>query len=251
MDLQIKVPTDLSEITLKDYQTFVAIQKDSNDEEFVAQKMIEIFCGIKLSEVAKIKLKSLNEMVVHFTHLFTQKPKFQSSFKIGELEFGFIPDLEEITFGEYVDLENHMQNWDDYHKAMSVLYRPIKAKRKDKYDIIDYEPNKDFQDLMKFAPLDVCIASSVFFWTLESELLQGTLNYLENQMEMEKSTTLAKELNLLNGGDGIKAYMHSLRATLQSLTTSPHLDLLNALPILHSRKTKQKLKTEKFKEETK
>jgi hypothetical protein len=31
---------------------------NSTDEEFVAQKMVEIFCGIRLVEVAKIKLTS-------------------------------------------------------------------------------------------------------------------------------------------------------------------------------------------------
>jgi hypothetical protein len=61
------------------------VQKGSNDEEFIAQKMIEIFCGIRLSDVANIKLTSLNEMVAHFTNLFSQKPEFTQTFKIGDI----------------------------------------------------------------------------------------------------------------------------------------------------------------------
>ena len=167
MKLEINVPSSLSEIPLKHYQDFLKVQADSNDEEFVAQKMIEIFCGISLKDVVKMKLTSLNELIQHFTKLFSEKPTFQRTFKIsaaeGEIEFGFIPELEEISFGEYVDLENHITNWDTYHKAMAVMYRPIVKTRKDKYDIMPYEPNKDFQELMKFAPLDVVLASSVFF----------------------------------------------------------------------------------------
>jgi len=248
MKLEINVPSSLSEIPLKHYQDFLKVQADSNDEEFVAQKMIEIFCGISLQDVVKMKLTSLNELISHFTKLFAEKPKFQNRFTIkseeGEIEFGFIPELEEISFGEYVDLESHITNWETYHKAMAVMYRPIMKTRKDKYDILPYEPNKDFQELMKFAPLDVVIASSVFFWTLGNELLQATLNYLEKEMKKNKtlSTTFQKQLNLQNDGDGINQYMLSLKENLQSSMTLPITDLLNVSLIssLKSKKTKLK-----------
>ena len=248
MKLEINVPSSLSEIPLKHYQEFLKIQADSNDEEFVAQKMIEIFCGISLKDVVKMKLTSLNELIAHFTKLFSEKPKFQNRFKIisddGEIEFGFIPELEQISFGEYVDLENHLTNWESYHKAMAVMYRPIIKTRKDKYDILPYEPNKDFQELMKFAPLDVVIASSVFFWSLGNELLTATLNYLENEMKKNKNltTTFQKQLNLQNDGDGINQYMQSLRETLQDSMKLPDTNLLNVSPISSLKSKKQTLK---------
>lgn len=248
MKLEINVPSSLSEIPLKHYQDFLKVQADSNDEEFVAQKMVEIFCGIELKDVVKMKLTSLNELIAHFTTLFSEKPKFQNRFKIkaeeGEIEFGFIPELEAITFGEYVDLESHLTNWDSYHKAMAVMYRPIVKTRKDKYDILPYEPNVDFQELMKFAPLDVVIASSVFFWTLGNELLTATLSYLEKEMkkDMNLSTTFQKQLNLQNDGDGISQYMHSLKETLQDSMKLPNSDLLNVSLISSSKSKKTKLK---------
>ena len=250
MEVQINVPSTLNEIPLKHYQDFLNVQKNSSDEEFVAQKMVEIFCGIRLIEVAKIKLTSLNELIAHFTTLFSQVPKFQPTFKIGDIEFGFIPELEEISFGEYVDLDSHLQSWDNFHKAMSVLYRPIKTRKGDKYDIKDYDPNIDMQELMKFAPLDICIAASLFFWTLESDLLQATLNYLEKEIAKEKnlSLTLAKQLNLPKDGDGIKAFMQSLKETSQSLTKSPNQDLLGVSPISPSRSKKTKLNTDNSKD---
>ena len=250
MEVQIKVPSTLNEIPLKHYQDFLSVQKNSSDEEFVAQKMVEIFCGIRLAEVAKIKLTSLNELIAHFTKLFEQKPKFTPTFKIGDLEFGFIPELEEITFGEYVDLDSHLQSWDNFHKAMAVLYRPIKTRKGEKYDIKDYDPNADMQELMRFAPLDVCISASLFFWTLESELLQATLNYLEKQMKKDKSLsqTLAKQLNLAKDGDGISHFMHSLKEMSLNLTTSPSQGLLNVLPISPSRSKKTKSNKDNLKD---
>jgi hypothetical protein len=250
MEIQVKVPTSLNEIPLKHYVDFLNVQKGSNDEEFIAQKMIEIFCGIRLAEVAKIKLTSLNEMVAHFAQLFSAKPEFKQTFKIGDVEFGFIPNLEEITFGEYVDLENHLQSWDTYNKAMAVMYRPIKTRIKDKYEIHDYTPSKDHQDLMQFAPLDVCIAASVFFYNLGNELLTATLNYLEKQMKKYKnlSATLVKQLNLPNDGDGISLYMDSLRETLQSSMKLQSSDLLNVSRISPSRSKKTKLKEDNLKD---
>lgn len=244
MEIQVKVPTSLNEIPLKHYVDFLKVQEGSNDEEFVAQKMIEIFCGIRLADVAKIKMTSLNEMVAHFVELFSQKPKFQQTFKIGDIEFGFIPNLEEITFGEYVDLESHLQSWETYNKAMAVMYRPIKTRVKDKYELHEYVPSKDHQELMQFAPLDVCIAASVFFYNLGNELLTATLNYLEKQMKKDKnlSATLVKQLNLPNDGDGISQYMDSLRETLlnsMKLQSSDYLNVSRISP-LNTKKTKLK-----------
>lgn len=250
MEVQINVPSTLNEIPLKHYQDFLKVQRDSTDEEFVAQKMVEIFCGIRLIEVAKIKLTSLNELIAHFTQLFNQVPKFTPKFMIGDIEFGFIPELEDITFGEYVDLDSHLQSWDKFHKAMAVLYRPIKTRSGDKYEIAEYNPSKDMEELMQYAPLDVCIAASVFFWTLESDLLQATLNYLETEMKKEKSLsqTLAKQLNLANDGGGISHFMHSLKEMSQGLTTSPSQGLLNVLPISHSKSKKTKLNKDNLKD---
>tara|TARA_R110000868_G_scaffold195695_1_gene441410 strand:- start:668 stop:1423 length:756 start_codon:yes stop_codon:yes gene_type:complete len=246
MKLEIDIPTSLSEIPLKSYQQFIKLQKDSNDEEFIAQKMVQIFCGLEFKDIAKMKLTSLNELIQHFVKLFSEKPKFQNRFKIktqeGEIEFGFIPELEAITFGEYVDLESHLMSWDDYHKAMAVMYRPVMRTRKDKYEIMPYEANQDFEELMKFAPLDVVLASSVFFWTLGSELLEATLSYLEKEMKKNKNltATFQKQLNLPNDGDGINQYMLSLRETLQDLTRLQDTDFLCVSPIspLKSKKTK-------------
>ena len=48
MKLDLLLPTSLSEIPLSRYQQFVKTKEASNDDEFIAQKMIQIFCGIDL-----------------------------------------------------------------------------------------------------------------------------------------------------------------------------------------------------------
>ena len=247
MKLDILLPTNLSEIPLSRYQEFIAMKEKSNDEEFIAQKMVQIFCGMKLGEVAKIKMKHLNELIAHFTKVFSEKPQLIRKFKIKDIEFGFIPKFDDISFGEYVDLENYMKDWKTYHKALSVMYRPIKNTNKDKYDIVDYEPNEDMQDLMKFAPLDVAISSSFFLSSLGIELLKATQTYLKKELKkMTDSTNLAKDTNLAKTGVGMEVSMDWLTETLQSLMKSQATDLLNVLPILPSKSKNTKSKPEKL-----
>ncbi len=247
MKLDILLPTNLSEIPLSRYQEFIAMKEKSNDEEFIAQKMIQIFCGMKLGEVAKIKMKHLNELITHFTKVFSEKPQLIRKFKIKDIEFGFIPKFDDISFGEYVDLENYMKDWKTYHKALSVMYRPIKNTNKDKYEIVDYEPNEDMQDLMKFAPLDVAISSSFFLSSLGIELLKATQTYLKKELKkMTASTNSAKDINLAKTGVGMQVSMDWLTETLQSLMRSQATDLLNVSRILPSKSKNTKSKPEKL-----
>jgi hypothetical protein len=143
MKTEIYVPTKLSEIPLQNYQKFMKVINNSNDQEFIAEKTIEIFCGLNLKEVVKIKWSDVKDLALHFNKLFQEKPKFQSTFKIQNMEFGFIPNLDEITFGEYIDLESNITSVDNFHKAMAVMYRPIKTRVKDKYEIISIKNYND------------------------------------------------------------------------------------------------------------
>ena len=246
MKLDITLPTSLSEIPLTRYQQFIEMKDKSNDEEFIAQKMIQIFCGIKLGEVAKIKMKHLNELISHFTKVFSEKPQLIRQFKIKDIEFGFIPKFDDISFGEYVDLENYLKDWKTYHKALSVMYRPITTRYKDKYEIADYEPNEDMQELMKFAPLDVAISSSFFLSNLGVELLKATQTYLQKELKTmtKDSTNIVKETNSEKIGVGTLLSMDWLTETLQSMTKLQDTNLLNVSPISRSKNKNTKLKQE-------
>ena len=55
------------------------------------------------------------------------------------VEYGFIPDLDEVSLGEYIDLDNNASKWEQMHVAMNVLYRPIKTSKVGKYNIEEYD----------------------------------------------------------------------------------------------------------------
>jgi len=118
--------------------------------------------------------------------------------------YGFVPDLDKMTLGEYVDLDNTLGDWDNMHKAMAVLYRPIDDTHKDKYIIKQYDADID-KEKYKQMPLDIVMGSIVFFYNLKNELLKTILKSL-NQ-EVIKTLTIQQRETLLGSGDGITRYI--------------------------------------------
>ena len=237
MKIDLKVPNSLEDISVNQYQEFVKVQKNTNDHEFLAQKMISIFCEIPLTEVLKIKYSSVVELANHFTELFKEETPLKTRFEFNGIEFGFIPQLDEISFGEYIDLEQHLQDWDSYHKALSVLYRPINSSIAGKYTIRDYEIDENHQELMKCIPVSVALGATLFFCRLGRELSVLTLDSLAREQK-ETKKTLPLEQSSQRSGHGIKAYTQLLKETSQNLMRLQDSEFMNALPTFHLRERK-------------
>jgi len=214
MKANINVPTELNEITLKQYQEFLKVQDKSQDNHFIQTKMIEIFCRVKPQDALNIKLSDADRIAKIISDIFEQKPNLQKSFWLNNVEYGFVPDLDEITLGEYIDLDTYMGNWDQIEIAMNVLYRPIKQKLGDKYLIENYDPDK--KDRLVNMPMDAVFGSILFFYRLGIELSQTMMNYLENK----EVKLQVPELDLLKNGAGIQAFTDSLEGILQDLNIS-------------------------------
>tara|TARA_R110000824_G_scaffold164213_1_gene340360 strand:+ start:600 stop:1250 length:651 start_codon:yes stop_codon:yes gene_type:complete len=216
MKVKITVPTSLNEITLKQYKHFVKIQKDNTDDKFLQTKMIETFCDVKFTDVMKLKFKDSQEICKILTELFEQKPELVKHFKLDNIEYGFNPSLDDLSLGEYIDLDTYIGDWDNIEKAMNVLYRPITNKYKHKYSIEDYkvEPNNNLLNM----PMDAVTSSIFFFYHLGMELSQVMLNSLENN----EKAALTDFLNSQKSGGGITQFTDSLKEILHELNISPN-----------------------------
>ena len=202
MKATINIPESLSEITLAQYQKWLKINESNEDDNFLKQKMVEIFCNIPLNEVLSIKANDINNIVEDINTIFLLEPKFKDRFIYNGVEFGFIPKLDDMSFGEYIDLDTYLPDWQQMHKAINVLYRPIKYSKKEKYLVEEYESADKYD--MKNVSLDIVFGSLVFFWNLKRELLNHILKYLANQEEVNLPH---QKLDLMKNGLGISQYM--------------------------------------------
>ncbi len=161
MKVDIEIPESLNEITLDQYQRYLKIQDNNEDEKFLAVKMIEIFCGIRGDHVLLMRATDINSIVQILTEMLNNTPKLQTMFKMKGTQYGFIPKLDDMSFGEYIDLDTFIGDWDNMHRAMNVLYRPIKNQYGDKYNVEDY--SVDNAEKMKDMPMSAVLGSIVFF----------------------------------------------------------------------------------------
>lgn len=223
MKIEILVPENLNDITLGQYQKFLKISKDKEDSLFLNQKMIEIFCEIELKQVLEIKYTSLEKIILHLTKLFQQKPKFIQSFNKGNNVFSFIPQLDDMTFGEYIDLDSTLKDWETMDKAMGVLFRPETQRHKHKYLIEKYETYDKYD--MKEMPLGVALGAMVFFYNLGKALTLNMPTYLKEQM---KKLTSQQKQDLIQNTDFITAYSVLVEEMLPNLMKSPSYQSINA-----------------------
>ena len=214
MKIEINVPTSLSEITLRQYQKFLKIAEENPEGNFLDAKMIEIFCGIPLSDSYKLKMVSVTAIIDILNSMLEVKPNHVERFTLNGIEYGFIPDLDEMSLGEYIDLDNNATKWESMHIAMNVLYRPIVTSKVGKYNIEEYTTSNP--EKMLDMPLDAALGSLFFFYNLGLELSKHTI-LSSNLEEVEE---FQEQLTSETNGVGINQFMDSLTEILQDLKIS-------------------------------
>ena len=215
MKIKVNIPESMDDITLRDYKHFLKIQENNSDPKFVKAKMLEIFCKIGLKEVYRMKYRDSEEVYSILEKTFDDKPSLVRKFKLGKTEYGFHPSLDDMTLGEYIDLDTYIGDWENIEKAMNVLYRPIVTSVGDKYAIDEY--NVDNDKYLLDMPLSAVTSSIFFLMKLGADLSNHILNSLEKG-EVEEA--YQQYLTLEKNGDGINQFGHYVNQTLQKLNIS-------------------------------
>ena len=214
MNINIKIPTSLKDITLRQYKKYLKIQDQVKDPRFLNAKMIEILCNVKLENVMLLKLSDSQEIVSILSKIFDNKPSLVTRFTLNKVDYGFHPELDDLTLGEYIDLDRFIGDWENMEKAMNVLYRPVIVKLKNRYNIEEYKLGTE--DVLLDMPMDAVMSSIFFFWNLGLELSK----IMTNSLEVEETEVLTQYLNSQENGVGINQFMDSLKGTLQDLKIS-------------------------------
>ena len=213
--MKIQVPTHINDITLEQYQRFALINTEEQDKEFFMFKTIEIFCGVDIALVSKMRLKDAESISNEVLEVLQQNVPFTNKFELDGVKYGFIPDLQAISLGEFIDLEEGLSKDKDFHKAASVMFRPIVKEFGELYTIDGYEASTEMHHIMKQAPVGIISAAIVFFYSIAKELLKASQDF--SSQEKEEAMTILEKLNSQKNTGGLTVSTLYAEAMLQSI----------------------------------
>jgi hypothetical protein len=199
--LTIEIPTSWKDVTLKQY---LALQADleayRDDEEAQAALMLYHLCGLDAEYLKKLSAESYNKVRGKLNEFISPESiELQQFVTIDGIEYGFEPNLSKMSYGAYADITK----WDtiaidkNWAKVMSILYRPVTKKQKERYDIETYDGNIDETKWLD-VNMEVHWGALFFFVRLQMDLLKGILKSLkEEELHPSMKSILARSGELM------------------------------------------------------
>lgn len=126
----------------------------------------------------------------------------QHIIRIDGVNYGFHPNLEEITLGEYADIEHFIEAGyeNKLKEIMAVLYRPLTSRDGKKYSIEPYDGNlKERVKIFSKMSAKQVQGALVFFWSLGTESSVILQSYLMLE-KMKNNPIFSKEILQQSGG---------------------------------------------------
>tara|TARA_R110000851_G_scaffold290610_1_gene444952 strand:+ start:1780 stop:2385 length:606 start_codon:yes stop_codon:yes gene_type:complete len=185
--VEINVPTSWGDVSLKVYQDYTSKIAGLTDEDEIVIQSISSLCGIPLKLIKMLKREDIKRIYITLSKLISLpiNKEVIDKIEINGITYGFHSNLDEMTLGEFVDLDEYSKEGvDGIQYILSILYRPITETKGNKYNIEAYNEShiqnaRHFQDLS----IDVVNGVMVFFYHLGSELLMNSQSYLERVEE--------------------------------------------------------------------
>jgi hypothetical protein len=192
-----------NDVTLEKWAKLITMNSDSKPKE--ALDTISLLSDIPKKLIKELGINDVSNILNKIAELQKDaKGKLRRIIEIDNVEYGFHPDLSEITLGEYADIETYIQAGIEKNlsKMMAVLYRPIVEKNGKHYSITAYNGSEVRMRAEKFKKMKAkdVHSSLVFFWTLGNELSKILPLYLTeraNQMIQSLQATSSQK-----SGDG-------------------------------------------------
>lgn len=193
--MKVTLPESIHDITLLQYQQYdELLQREDLDEYNFNKRKIQLFTGIERNRIDLVSSVDYKMILTQIDLALNQTVDFKPTFFIKDVEFGFIPNFDKITQGEFIDISTHGASVESMHKLMAVLFRPIKNKDVlGNYEIIKYKGTKQYSDIMKHMPLSIVNGSLVFFSSLANELINYTQRYMIQEPARGKQQTITSK----------------------------------------------------------
>lgn len=200
--MQVTIPENIKDITLEQFQKYDALNKRENISDLEYNKRcISIFTNLPYRDIANIKQTDYEVLLLNIAKALQTPCDFENIFKLHGVEYGFIPNLDKITQGEWVDMGEYQTDVKDNHKLMSILFREVTKKDvMGNYSIKAYDGTKERGEVFKDMPMNIVNGALGFFLTLSHQL--------EKAIQRSTIAELAKVQRhpiTLRNGDGMPA----------------------------------------------
>ena len=187
--IKISVPENIADITLDQYVKFEALRarEESLTEQGMIERVISLFTGMKKQDVKKLVYTDYEGLISQIIAACEQEVDFEERFTLNGVEYGFIPNLDEITTAEYVDISTIGMDFKEMHKIMAVLFRRVtKEDAFGNYEILPYKYDKAICEEMRQCPMNIVNGALVFFWSLSRELKEAIQRFTSQAEEKNK-----------------------------------------------------------------
>jgi len=174
-----------SDVTLETWLKLIEFEKGSKTEE--ASLTIEALSNIPKDLVKELALADVAQIMGLIGKLQEeQDSSLKRLITVNDIEYGFHPNLDDITLGEYADIETYIKAGVEKHlpDLMAILYRPIKEKKNDIYIIEAYDGDIRMRaEELKLMSAEQVQSALVFFYDFVKVLSETLQLYL---MERQK-----------------------------------------------------------------
>ena len=162
--MELRLPHRWSDLTLGELQVMMTSENQL--------ERISICTGQSVDKLRTMPQKLIEAATEHINGLLNQETaRFEKVVEMDGKRFGFIPDWDAFTAGEWIDLEAYLEDfWNNAHKVMSVLFREVTYELGEKYEVKKYTAKED-ASLFEEMPADLVSGTLLFFWTTRNELL--------------------------------------------------------------------------------
>tara|TARA_R100000963_G_C4632721_1_gene97418 strand:- start:716 stop:1357 length:642 start_codon:yes stop_codon:yes gene_type:complete len=189
---EFKLIQSWEDVTLERYIKLVHSENESKIEE--ALKLIDSLTTIPKNLVKQLGVKEVAAILEKLADLQKEDSYLKNIISLNGKEYGFHPNFDELTIGEYADIEVLFKN--DIHKhlpeLMAILYRPVTDKGENGvYSIAAYDGNTSIRaEEFKQMKASMVQGALLFFWSLGSDLLLILPSFLLELTEKMKKEFL-------------------------------------------------------------
>jgi hypothetical protein len=188
----INYPKSWADVKLVDYlRWFRSVKPYAETEEYSDKAILHgifNFTNITEDEYLNLPEKEITDLKIKIATLLnnTYNNFLPKIVVIDDIKYGFIPSLDDMTYGEYLDLVTYTKKnmWEQMPTVMAMMYRPVTSELGTKYTIEKYNgTNEDRIEMFNlYLTMDHVFGALSFFLDLQKDLLIGTQIYLQEML---------------------------------------------------------------------